>query len=118
MKVLHDKDSSEARLQLNCIVRDYGTEENVNSARVSIAQGDYPYDHYSVNTTVTLTVAVESGSGKIVVKDGDIYALKSGDVVSIPAMMPYRYIQCQGLEAVLFSSHPAWTTDQYKEISL
>ena len=118
MKVLRDKEASKSQLQSNCVVRDYGTEEDVNYARVSITQGDYPNDHYSVNATVTLTVCVESGGCRIAVKGGDVYELRSGDVVSIPPMTPYRYVQCQGLNAGLISSHPAWTSDQYSEVSL
>jgi mannose-6-phosphate isomerase-like protein (cupin superfamily) len=98
---------------LSCTVWEYGSVDGIDAAD-ALVDGRYPEQGFALNEISDMSVRVLSGMGRLATQQASV-TLAPGDVVMIPHGEPY-YFEGQDL-AFFMACSPAWSIDQYKEIS-
>lgn len=86
----------------------------INTANI-VLTGRYPAKNYTVNTSSTALVSVESGEGAITTKGEGTKTLNPGDTLLIEPGEPY-FFSVIGSLAIRYIATPAWTVDQAQSV--
>lgn len=114
MRIVKQKSTEEFVNGSTCIAREYRSDDSdINGAVVTVS-GRYPQSGFVTNQISKELGYVMSGSGKLILQNGETHDLKTGDVVILSPGEIYAW-ESDALEMLMVCT-PAWIASQHKEI--